>query len=258
MRKKMTVLVLAVLVSVICSMPTMTVLADGWLTNVEEIELNETFKDVITSEDDFDLNIAGKAYKFMIPVDGNVTIKMESKQINFFMTPGKRTNYYIYRTADVDKDIWHSLWGWEDYEHSSARNVYYVSKDVYLKSGTYYFVMEHNHYNEDPTPYTLNFKFDAGIPSPSITKVTVGKKAFVANWEKISGVSGYEIQYSTNRKFSSSATETAKVKSARKTKQTIKKLKSNKYYYVRVRAYKTMKGMTYRTGWSKIKRVKTK
>lgn len=64
------------------------------------------------------------------------------------------------------------------------------------------------------------------------------------------------MQYSTSKKFKKAKTTT--VKSYKKTKVTVKKLKKRKTYYVHMRTYKTVKGKKYYSGWSKIKKVKTK
>ena len=96
--------------------------------------------------------------------------------------------------------------------------------------------------------------------STSISKLTKGKKQFKVTWKKVSGVAGYQIQYSTDKKFKkNNKTVTAKKSS---TSATVKKLKSKKTYYVRVRTYKTTKvnGKTTKvySSWSKVKSVKTK
>ena len=38
----------------------------------------------------------------------------------------------------------------------------------------------------------------------------------------------------------------------------VKKLKSGKKYYVKIRTYKTIKGKKYYSKWSKVKSIKTK
>ena len=74
----------------------------------------------------------------------------------------------------------------------------------------------------------------------SINKVTAGSKKLTVTYKKkTTQVSGYEIQYATNKNFKKAVT--VKVKSNRTTKQTIRKLKANKKYYVRVRTYQTVK-----------------
>ena len=60
------------------------------------------------------------------------------------------------------------------------------------------------------------------------------KKALKLTWRKAPGASGYEIQYSLNKNFKKAKKITIK-KAALRTK-TIKGLKKNKKYYIRIRA----------------------
>lgn len=96
----------------------------------------------------------------------------------------------------------------------------------------------------------------------SISKLTKGSKSFKATWKKISGITGYQIQYSTSSKFTKKTTKSVTVKSYKTTKSTVKKLKSKKKYYVRIRTYKNVKfnGKTVKvySSWSKAKSVTTK
>ncbi len=102
---------------------------------------------------------------------------------------------------------------------------------------------------------TKSFKINpAGV---KLTKVSATKKAFTAKWKKGSEISGYEIQYSTSRKFSKSATKTKTVKKT-KTKLKVAKLKARKKYYVRIRTYKKIGKTKYVSAWSGNKTVKTK
>ena len=94
-------------------------------------------------------------------------------------------------------------------------------------------------------------------PKTSIKKVTAGKKSLkVSVSKKTKEITGYEIQYSTSKKFKSAKKVT--IKKAKTTSATIKKLKAKKTYYVRVRTYKTVKGKKYYSGWSSCKKAKTK
>ena len=102
----------------------------------------------------------------------------------------------------------------------------------------------------------------AGSQKVSVKKVTLksvknkkGRKALV-NWKKVSNASGYAIQYSTSKKFKKPVT--VKVKKAKTTSTTLKKLKKGKTYYVRVRAYKTVNGTTYYGKYSSVKKVRIK
>lgn len=91
----------------------------------------------------------------------------------------------------------------------------------------------------------------------SIKKLSKGKKKFTVTWAKVSGVKGYQIQYSTDKKFKKN-NKSVTVTKQKTTKATVKKLKSKKKYYVRVRTYKTVNGKKIYSSWSKVKSVKTK
>ena len=89
-------------------------------------------------------------------------------------------------------------------------------------------------------------------------KPKAGRKSITVQWKKQADVSGYQIQYSANKKFKKNGTKIKTVKKPAATKVTIKKLKAGKKYYVRVRTYKTVNGRDYYSGWSKTKNIKTK
>lgn len=91
----------------------------------------------------------------------------------------------------------------------------------------------------------------------SIKKLSKGKKKFTVTWAKVSGVKGYQIQYSSNKTFKKN-NKSVTVTKQKTTKATVKKLKSKKKYYVRVRTYKTVNGKKIYSSWSKVKSVKTK
>lgn len=91
----------------------------------------------------------------------------------------------------------------------------------------------------------------------SIKKLSKGKKKFTVTCAKVSGVKGYQIQYSTDKKFKKN-NKSVTVTKQKTTKATVKKLKSKKKYYVRVRTYKTVNGKKIYSSWSKVKSVKTK
>ena len=91
----------------------------------------------------------------------------------------------------------------------------------------------------------------------SIKKLSKGKKKYTVTWAKVSGVKGYQIQYSSDKKFKKN-NKSVTVTKQKTTKATVKKLKSKKKYYVRVRTYKTVNGKKIYSSWSKVKSVKTK
>lgn len=83
-----------------------------------------------------------------------------------------------------------------------------------------------------------------------------GKKMTI-KWEKNTAGNGYQIQYSTSKKFAK-GNKTKTISKNKTTSYTIKKLKKKKTYYVRIRTYKKVSGKTYYSGWSSVKKVKIK
>ncbi len=94
--------------------------------------------------------------------------------------------------------------------------------------------------------------FAASMPTTTITSVKSQSKAFTVKWKKKSGITGYQIQYSTNSKFKK-GNKSIKIKNAKTISKKITKLKAAKKYYVRIRTYK---GKKY-SKWSKVKSIKT-
>lgn len=86
--------------------------------------------------------------------------------------------------------------------------------------------------------------------------VSKKKKQAQISWNTVSGASGYEISYSLKSNMSNAVTKA--VAGGSKTKAVLKKLKSGKKYYVRVRAYKTVNGEKIYGSYSSKKQVKVK
>ncbi len=92
-------------------------------------------------------------------------------------------------------------------------------------------------------------------PATKIKKLTAGKKSFTVNFAKKSGITGYQLQYSTNKSFKGAKTLNLK---STTTSKTVKKLRSKKRYYVRIRTYKTVAGQKFYSSWSAKKYIKVK
>lgn len=96
----------------------------------------------------------------------------------------------------------------------------------------------------------------------SLRSVKAKKKSLTVRWKKLSTkmptkrISGYQVQYSEKPNFSKSKIK--KVSGYKKTSVTIKKLKSKKKYYVRIRTILKSGGKTYYSNWSGCKSVKAK
>jgi len=75
-----------------------------------------------------------------------------------------------------------------------------------------------------------------------------GKKSLTLKWTKDKNVNGYEIQYGLKKNWSDA--KTIKISKAKTSSKTIKKLKSGKTYYIRIRGYKSIKGEKYYSEWA--------
>lgn len=100
------------------------------------------------------------------------------------------------------------------------------------------------------------------LPPVRITKPKAVKKGMTVKWKKISKknkkkISKVQIQYSTDKSFTSADTKIKFIKKSKKSVK-IKKLRSKTAYYVRIRSYKIIDGKIHLSNWSKIKKVRTK
>lgn len=120
---------------------------------------------------------------------------------------------------------------------------------------------------------TVSFKANNAIASSDVltasTQTAKGsikslsskkKKKMTVKFSKtISNASGWEIEYSTSKKFTKKTTKKVTVKGNKSLTKTISKLKSGKKYYVRVRGYLDQgRGEKLYGGWSKVKSIKVK
>ncbi len=102
---------------------------------------------------------------------------------------------------------------------------------------------------------TLYFKINPS--KTTLSSLTAGSKKLTVKWtKKTTQVTGYQIQYSTSKSFSSVKTKTVTKNSTAGVSLT--GLKAKTTYYVRVRTYKVVNGAKYYSGWSTIKYKKTK
>lgn len=85
---------------------------------------------------------------------------------------------------------------------------------------------------------------------------SVASKTVNVTWKKDKTVSGYEIQYSLKKNFSSKKLVT--VKNANTVSTKIKKLQKKKTYYIRIRSFVNISSGTIRSNFSKVQTVKTK
>lgn len=103
---------------------------------------------------------------------------------------------------------------------------------------------------------TLYFKI---VPKKAtVSKLTSPKKKYLkVTWKKDTKATGYQVVIAKNSKFTSGK-KTYTVTSYKTVSKTISKLTSKKYYYVKVRAYKTISGVKCYGAYSSVKKIKVK
>lgn len=125
--------------------------------------------------------------------------------------------------------------------------------------------------NTKPGFATVNIKFKGVYTGSMSCRLTIkpkkqsissikskSKKKIALKWKKDSTVTGYQIQYSTSKKYTKKATKTITINKKSTTSKTISKLKSKKKYYVRIRAYKQSQGKKIYGAYTKTKTIKVK
>lgn len=103
---------------------------------------------------------------------------------------------------------------------------------------------------------TISKTFTINPKGTSVSNLSAKSKGFIVKWKKQAAqTTGYEIQYSTSKKFKKKTTLTKIIKKTSTTKLSVSKLKAKKRYYVRIRTYKIVKGIKYYSAWSKSRSI---
>ncbi len=83
-------------------------------------------------------------------------------------------------------------------------------------------------------------------------------RTLTASWSKLSGADGYQLYLSTSKKFTAKKTQKVTLKKNKTVKATVKSLKRNKTYFVKLRGYKTVNSKKVYGAFSAVKSVKIK
>lgn len=180
------------------------------------------------------------------PTLSGVTNTSTGVKVAWAKTTGA-TGYYVYRKS-----------GTGDYKKiksiASATTTTLSWTDTTAVTGTKYTYMVRAYNGTTLSSYAG--KSIVRLVTPAISKLTnVSGRKMKVTWAKKSGVSGYQIQYSTSSTFAS-GNKTVTVSGASTVTKTIGSLTKGKTYYVRIRTYKTVSDVKYYSGWSAKKSVK--
>ncbi|MBQ7203929.1 MAG: fibronectin type III domain-containing protein [Eubacterium sp.] len=137
-----------------------------------------------------------------------------------------------------------------------------------LKKGTDYKVTYKNNKQIGKATATIRFigkyrgtvirNFKVIPRKTSLTSVNSVWRGFTANWKKQkTNITGYQLQYSTDKHFKKGVKRIT-VSKADRTYKTVRNLKRGKKYYVRIRTYQKVDNKKFYSNWSKYKPVKVK
>ena len=202
---------------------------EGWFTAAEG-------GDVVTADTVFDKDTTVFAHWKKNVVSATPSVKLSTSAYTYngkVKTPGVKVSV---NGTVLTKDNYSVSYG------KGRKNVGKYTVKVTLK-------------NDYAGSKTVSFKINP--PKSAVKKLKKGKKSFTVYVKKQSKqTSGYQVQYSTSKKFKSPKTKS--LTSYKKTSLKVKKLKKHKKYYVRVRTYKKVGRAKYYSSWSSAKSVKTK
>lgn len=258
-----------------------TVCGDGYeifrSTNDEEYKKNAIVKTPnITSFTDKRATVNGNKYKYRVVVTGNSgedvlesapsktkgTYYVSRVYVDLNNAPNgvkvswssndKASGYYIYRSSSGQKYKrictvkGNTVTSYVD-KRANVNGKYYKYKVVA------YITASNKNYRSLASTERVNYF----VERPSITTLNnvLGMK-MVIRWSEVSNVTGYQIEYAANSSFNNAFS--ININDKKNTTKLITNLVKNSNYYVRVRAFKTVKSLMYFSSWSVVKSVKIK
>lgn len=246
---------------------------------VYNAKTNELYKHSFSgnaSSQKFNLYLGAGSYYFSI-IGGDFyfdyshkyTTSEYSFSISTQKAPAQVKNLKVTKTTDSIIRI-----QWNKVEEAEKYKVYYSTNGKNWKTEVSTDNIQTVKNLKDGTSYRFKVKAIAGEEEGRVSSViktsTRVKKVklesvkspkdsrLVVRWNDVRGSHGYVIEYSTSKKFIKKATKSYREKDDNAEKITLKKLKSDKRYYVRVRAYRIVNDKTVYGSWSSVKSVKVK
>ncbi len=191
---------------------------------------------------------------------------MGATTLNFTITKGTPELSYTksykktYGDSSFDLDAWITN-GADNpitYKSSSPKTVFVNEKygDIILykpgKATISVILAETDNYFGKTFKITITVK-----PKKPSIYLSSKKRQLIMKWYRDANVTGYELQYSTDKSFKKSVKK-VNIKKNKTIKKTVKGLKKGKKYYVRIRSYKTVSGKKIYSSWSSKKSIKIK
>ena len=229
--------------------------ADGWLSQVENIDVNTTYTESASYSDSHDgSNFMGYEYYydakyFSLPVRGEIDFYLESKIRRYTIYAGldgvPNTSVFIFSVNDVDNCVV----AWDDIDmssapYSAARAVYYEYLSTALPAGEYYLVFRYfNIAKQVNDTFDYQLSYTPSITKPSTFKVSSRKTTSLGlTWGKVGDIDGYQLQKKSGDSYKTLTNTTSN-------SYTVKNLKSGTSYSFRVRSYVNVDGIKYYSSW---------
>jgi hypothetical protein len=218
----------------------------GWLNDNAQGDfyIDGNLIKTITKEDLFfrpDIEYTG-GYSFTYNTE---SLKQGKHELTLKSTTNKRiasqtTTFYIIGGSESDEENT-SESGTPSKEKDSSASTQADNTSVYVTQGE----------NSE--------QIDSTLKRTTLKKIKANKNSIAITWKKVKdkGIKGYEIQSSTDKNFKNNV-KSVVIKNTKTTSKTIKKLKSGKKYYVRIRTYKKVGVNKTYSNWSKTKNIKVK
>lgn len=187
-----------------------------------------------------------KKCKFILPPNISVGRTSSGLQVRWEKSSGAE-GYYIYR-----KENGESKWTRKAKITSGSTLLW---KDKTVPGGKKYTYMIRAYNRDSVSAYSKERSYYR-LSAPKITSwKRRSKTSYYLKWNRVSGASGYQIQYSRSSVFK--GTKTITIANTRTVAKTITRLSKDKKYYPRIRAYATVDGKKYYSPWYLTKGVKS-
>ncbi|MGN0528654.1 MAG: fibronectin type III domain-containing protein [Eubacterium sp.] len=193
---------------------------NGLYGSANPIPLNSTIYGVCANNYDSDW------YKFTLTFSAKVNIKFFSDD---------------YNSGPWDVTIYRYDSKGNSFVLDRCNSSTYTFPTLGLSEGTYSILVYSHNSNAWGKEYGITV--NCSIPTPSTLKVTTrNTTSLKLSWSKVSGASGYQLQQKSGDTYKTKKTTTS-------TSYTVSNLSAGKNYSFRVRAYKTVDGKKYYSGW---------
>ena len=190
-----------------------------------------------------------ETFKINAPVDGKLQIHVDSTAT---------VNIGVWKKGDTQEASIDATAG-EAEKLAGKVDLFGEAKEI--AAGEYYMVIITK---DKDSKFRVKPELIANIKNTKVKVSSSDKKTVKATIKKAKKVDGYQFAYGTKKeindktKYKSVKAKKVKFDKDKNGSYTIKKLKSGKVYWVRVRTYVVKDGVKYYSDWSAVKKVKVK